>query len=160
MSDRPAILNHAPPVTPHRRRFQFRLRTLLIGVTLLAVPLGFVGWQAKIVRDRKAACDEIILGGGGVLRADEGPLPWVLTRGHDYSIPFLRRWMGDHAIFWIVYKRGTTVDEIRRLRSLFPEAMLYDDSIVADRLRAINGQRDAKELQEIDARLKALLRQP
>jgi hypothetical protein len=32
-----------------RRRFQFRLRTLLIGVTLLAIPCGYVGWQAKIV---------------------------------------------------------------------------------------------------------------
>jgi hypothetical protein len=36
------------PATP-RRHFQFRLRTLMIGVTLLAVPLGYVGWQAKIV---------------------------------------------------------------------------------------------------------------
>ena len=26
--------------------FQFRLRTLMIVVTLLAVPLGYVGWQA------------------------------------------------------------------------------------------------------------------
>jgi hypothetical protein len=38
---------------PKRRRFQFRLRTLLIGVTLLAVPLGYVGWQVKIVRERR-----------------------------------------------------------------------------------------------------------
>jgi hypothetical protein len=37
-----------------RRRFQFRLRTLMIGVPLLAVPLGYVGWQAKIVRERRA----------------------------------------------------------------------------------------------------------
>jgi hypothetical protein len=68
--------------------------------------------------------------------------------------------MGDHPIFWIVYKRGTTDDEIRRLRSLFPEAMLYDDSILANRLREVNDQRDPKELKELDARLKALLRQP
>jgi hypothetical protein len=27
-----------------RRRFQFRLRTLMIVVTVLAVPLGYVGW--------------------------------------------------------------------------------------------------------------------
>ncbi len=38
-----------------RRRFQFRLRSLLIGVTLFAlIPCGYVGWQAKIVRERKA----------------------------------------------------------------------------------------------------------
>ena len=30
-------------------RFQFRLRTLMIAVTLLAVPCAYVGWQAMIV---------------------------------------------------------------------------------------------------------------
>ncbi len=34
-------------------RFQFRLRTLLIGVTLLAVPCAFVGWKVKTVRERE-----------------------------------------------------------------------------------------------------------
>jgi hypothetical protein len=34
-----------------RRRFQFSLRTLLIVVTMLAVPCAYVGWQAKIVRE-------------------------------------------------------------------------------------------------------------
>jgi hypothetical protein len=36
-------------------RFQFRLRTLMIVVALLAVLCGYVGWQAKIVRAREAA---------------------------------------------------------------------------------------------------------
>jgi hypothetical protein len=35
-------------------RFQFRLRTLMIVVTLLAVPFAYVGWQARIARDRSA----------------------------------------------------------------------------------------------------------
>ena len=34
---------------PRRRWFQFRLRTMLIVVTVLRVPLAYVGWQAKIV---------------------------------------------------------------------------------------------------------------
>src|SRR5438477_6176 len=34
-------------------KLQFRLRTLMIVVTLLAVPLGYVGRQAKIVRKRR-----------------------------------------------------------------------------------------------------------
>jgi hypothetical protein len=41
-----------PP--PSRRRFQFGLRTLLIGVTLLAIPMAYVGWQAKIATRRDA----------------------------------------------------------------------------------------------------------
>jgi hypothetical protein len=44
----------ANPPKGKRRWFQFRLRSLLIGVTLAAIPCGYVGWQAKIVRDRKA----------------------------------------------------------------------------------------------------------
>ncbi len=47
-----------PPVTasPKRKRrwYQFSLRSLMVVVTLLAVPLGYVGWQAKIVRERNA----------------------------------------------------------------------------------------------------------
>jgi hypothetical protein len=42
------------PDQPSPRRFQFRLRTLLIGVTLLAVPCAYIGWQLKIVRERQA----------------------------------------------------------------------------------------------------------
>ena len=36
-----------------RRWFQFSMRTLLIVVTLLAVACAYVGWQAKIVRERR-----------------------------------------------------------------------------------------------------------
>jgi hypothetical protein len=36
-------------------KFQFRLRSLMIVVTLLAMPLGCVGRQSKIVRERLAA---------------------------------------------------------------------------------------------------------
>ena len=44
----------AEPPKRKRRWFQFSLRTLMIVVTLLAIPGGYVGWQAKIVRDRNA----------------------------------------------------------------------------------------------------------
>jgi hypothetical protein len=42
---------------PFRRRFQFRLRTLMIVVTLLAVACAYVAWQSKIVRERRAVAD-------------------------------------------------------------------------------------------------------
>jgi hypothetical protein len=41
----------AEPPKRNRRWFQFSLRTLLIGVTLLAAVCGYVGWQAKIVHE-------------------------------------------------------------------------------------------------------------
>ncbi len=37
--------NGAMEAKPKRRWYQYRLRTLMIVVTLLAVPLGYVGWQ-------------------------------------------------------------------------------------------------------------------
>jgi hypothetical protein len=39
-----------PPLPSPRRRFQFRLRTLMIGVTLLAVACGFA---ALVIENRK-----------------------------------------------------------------------------------------------------------
>jgi hypothetical protein len=48
-ADNPTMLE-SPKYT--RRWYQFNLRTLMIAVTLLAVPMGYVGWQLKIVRAR------------------------------------------------------------------------------------------------------------
>src|ERR1700694_3854035 len=45
----------ADPQKRKRRWFQFRLRTLMVVVTLFCVVVGgYIGRQAKIVRDRKA----------------------------------------------------------------------------------------------------------
>jgi hypothetical protein len=43
-----------PTPEPKRRWFQFKLRTLLIGMTLLAIPCGYVGQQKAIVMHRAA----------------------------------------------------------------------------------------------------------
>ena len=46
--------NTAEPQKPRRRWLQVRLRTLLIVMVLLSIPLGYVGWQRMIVRERLA----------------------------------------------------------------------------------------------------------
>ncbi len=41
-------------ISPTRRRwFQFRLRGLLVAVTLFAVFMGWLGWELKFVRERR-----------------------------------------------------------------------------------------------------------
>jgi hypothetical protein len=102
-----------------RRRFQFRLRTLMIAVTLPAVPMGYVGWEAKIVRERKTwlAAQRIYL-----------PVepPPVFAIGDDSQAPSLiRRWLGDEAQPIVcVWTFDSTTDK-QAAADLFPEATVY-----------------------------------
>ena len=43
------------PAQPRRRWFRFSLRTLFILVTVLSVPLGWVGWELNQVRKERHA---------------------------------------------------------------------------------------------------------
>jgi hypothetical protein len=97
-------------------RFQFRLRTLMIVVTLLAVVCGYVGWQAKIVRERRAMVDWINNHSG--LVGINCPMPRKLTP----SIAWVRELLEDPAIFRIELQPDTDATDVQRIRSLFPEA--------------------------------------
>ena len=55
------------------RRFQFRLRTLLIGVTLLAAVSGYVGRQREHDRKREAAL-QLVLNLGGMYSEPPSPI--------------------------------------------------------------------------------------
>ena len=54
------------PSKPRRRWFRFRLRTLLVMVTALSVPLGWVGWELDQRRKEKKIIALIEEMGGGV----------------------------------------------------------------------------------------------
>jgi hypothetical protein len=98
---------------PNRHWYQFSLRTLLIGVALLAVPMGYVGWQAKIVRERRAMLD---MGNGNQTEEAE-------VGGHkDASIPLIRRWLGDHFCATVFLKHEA---DFERYQAAFPEAEIF-----------------------------------
>jgi hypothetical protein len=106
--------------TPKRKRrwFQFRLRSLLIGVTLLAVPMGYVGWQVKIVRERRA------------LR--ENPQfcePFFLTEDSQgtSALSWMRRLFGDVESVGFIADDNVTDAELERCRAAFPEADVRRD---------------------------------
>jgi hypothetical protein len=99
---------------PHLR-FQFSLRTLMIGVTLLAVPLGYVGWQAKIVRERKAMLSHI-------WKVNRRAL-WSETR---MSVPWVRRLLGDYPVRLIELPRHADLEEPQQIQALFPEATIRE----------------------------------
>ena len=92
---------------PKRRWCQFSLRSLLIGVTLLTVPLCYAGWQAKIVRERAAWVDSHP-------HIDD---KWNLTAG----IPAVRRWFGDRA-YAVVAFGESPANASEECAALFPEA--------------------------------------
>ena len=83
----------ASPPKHKRRCFQFSLRTLMIVVTLLAVACGYVGWQAKIVRQRRAMLGTIDAVGGRYLAINAGDWPAGMT-----GPGWIRRFLGDVAV--------------------------------------------------------------
>jgi hypothetical protein len=85
----------------------------MIVVTLLAVPCGYVAWQAKIVRERRAELNRAVdMRLTGINESDEEIIPWI------------RRMLGDQCVVWIGEPIGTDAAEVNRLQSLFPEAKI------------------------------------
>jgi hypothetical protein len=117
MPDKP---NTDEPQKPRRRWFQFRLRTLLIVVVLLAIPLGYVGHEAYIARERVAI---------RIWSVYADRVAWIKpkhdTWGSDSSF-LVRRLFGDVEVgsIWIPTKPGVSDEQQQRIRELFPEAQL------------------------------------
>ena len=123
------------PPKRKRRWFQFSLRTLMIGVALLAVPMGYVGWQAKIVRERTEMLATIKAAGGEVMMLPSLPgvtlFPIVIQNRKTVSrwrptVPVIRRWLGDDVVVFLVLNPSTSRKDIERVAALFPEAIISD----------------------------------
>jgi hypothetical protein len=127
MDEKPAT---AEPVKPKRCWFSFSLRALLIGVMLLSIPLGWFGWQAKIVRDRAAMRDELESNGSAFV---------VGLDSHFFDAPpvtnWLRRLIGDEDILEIWFRPkpdgpgAPEGRELERIQTAFPEARIVSCSI-------------------------------
>jgi hypothetical protein len=132
-----------------RRRFQFRLRTLLILVTIFCVVGGWFGNQVRIVRERSAMlrrimgasgrgwgitydCDNVNpfgdiiseqrIGIGFVPRDLLGPSP--ISVKHPSSF---QHWLGepDLCVRVICIPPGADPDEAAKAAELFPEAIIH-----------------------------------
>ncbi len=96
-----------------RHRFQFSLRTLMIGVTLFCITAsGYVGWQAKFVRARRAELTRVV-----ALRCLVG-----IDDNDDRGISWIRRVLGDKHVASIKLPVEWDAAELDRLGVLFPEA--------------------------------------
>ena len=99
----------AEPRKPRRRWFQFRLRTLLVGVTLIGAACGYVGREYWIVAARNA----------WVVAHPPRAFLRTVKKGNRRQIPLIRRLIGDEQQSVVVI---VTEDEIPMVQSLFPEA--------------------------------------
>jgi hypothetical protein len=104
-----------------RRSCKFSLRTLIIAVTLLAVPLGYVGWQAKIERERLAMRDWIRSNGGyfPTSTSSEGFYGSELSR---WSGSWIRGRLGDFDAVYVVVPNGTSDEKLCQVKAVFPDA--------------------------------------
>jgi hypothetical protein len=102
------------------KRFQFRLRTLMIVVTLLAVPLGNVGGQAKTVRERRDAT--LLLSKSGCNISYVG-WPEFAPKNYRLKTTWIRRVIGDHEMYEISSPLGRefTNSELEVIHRVFPE---------------------------------------
>ena len=96
----------AEPPKRKRRWLQFRLRTLLIGVTLFCLVGGWMLNQARIVWERK----------------------WLLERApewgaddRDSGVPFVRRLFGDSGIGLVHLDVSASDEELALYRAAFPK---------------------------------------
>jgi hypothetical protein len=80
-----------------RRRFQFRLRTLLIVVTLFAIACAYLHWQIRPEQEKEAALRRVVELGGSP----------IFVKAHDR--------------LYLVFLPATTKPEDRRaIRAAFP----------------------------------------
>src|SRR5262245_43460203 len=111
----------AYPAKFRRRWFRFGLRTMFVIVTAFSL---WLGWQAKIVLDRREALDELRAAGCSTMFADEAfleePARW--NRVELPSVPIWRRWLGDRPVAWINCW-GSDDSKRTRMKSLFPEVL-------------------------------------
>jgi hypothetical protein len=103
---------------PPKRCFQLRLRTLMIVVTLFCVVGGgYVGWQAKIVADRRTMARRIMAVDKGFAYSD--PTPPAAS-----SIPWIRRLLGDEPVSVILLPITTSPTTRGEVHAVFPEAAI------------------------------------
>jgi hypothetical protein len=102
-----------------RRRFQFRLRTLMIGVALLAGVCGYVAHEANIVRERKA-----FLQSPGERFIQSPSYRNGQPVDPDMKVSWIRRMIGDGPVSMIALPIGTDKTEYDRITALFPETKI------------------------------------
>ncbi len=83
-------MQRSPDKSKTRRWFRFRLRTLLVVLTMLSVPLGWVGWELDQRRREKTAIAWIEeMGGNASLEGSDRSTSWEKTKDKWFGVTVL-----------------------------------------------------------------------
>jgi hypothetical protein len=107
---------------PRRRWFRFSLRTLLIVITVLSLPLGWIGWRLQQVRRERATVVWVQKMGGQVkFHAENDERNWWEAT--------IDKWCGGRA--WGVSLQGTEVSDLSPLTKLkcLESLVLYNTQV-------------------------------
>ncbi|MGE3410020.1 MAG: leucine-rich repeat domain-containing protein [Pirellulales bacterium] len=128
-----------------RRRFRFSLRTLLVSIALLSLPLSWIGWNMRQAARQRESVEEIRKEAGfESIRYD-----WQYTSGPDggWRIPWpnwLRKQLGDDFFYRVVYVRSLKtnaglahLENLQHLREL--DLWTYDSEVTDAGLQHIKG---------------------
>lgn len=97
-----------------RRWFQFRLRTLVVGVVLIGAACGYVGQEYRIAAARR----------DWLQRHPQPDRVWGIDNRLSPPLPWIRHMMGDRLRQNIVV---ATEPEQQSARRLFPEGEIWVD---------------------------------
>ena len=99
-----------PYEAPSRRRwFRFSLRTVLVAVVVISIPLAWVAYSLKWIRTRHVALRDATL----------------VSYSPDVRAPSNLALFGERGVYLIELPHEKPVD-CHELRRLFPEAVLYN----------------------------------
>jgi hypothetical protein len=103
-------------------RIQFSLRTLFAVVTVAAVACAWLAHEARVVQERKALREWIVRRGG---------ICGNWNDSYPVEQSFLRRWLGDEPIGFIMLPEFTTDADEARAKLTFPGALFFPRNMLS-----------------------------
>jgi hypothetical protein len=97
---------------PRRRWFRFSLRTMLIAVVVLSIPLAWVAYSLNWIRERRK-----LIG-----NSDSNPFVSLVSPPGSTQAPQVLWLLGEGGRAWI----RMPISECERARKLFPEAEIHE----------------------------------
>jgi hypothetical protein len=115
-----------PSAPKHTRRwFQFSLGTMFVVVTVAAV---VVGWELKLIRERRSLLQSIVDENRGKVFAPYARFASVKKA----TIPSWREWLGDKAVGDVTFFDYATDAEVEKARLAFREAFVWREPSAAE----------------------------